>query len=239
MSTPAPLLRPPIPGARSHSSPRVPRLGLSIPPSPNARPVVNGQSSDVPQMLSIQPPHRPTPPTLQLATPSGSQATPQVNPPRRGVGGLKLEIGGISGSGSSDASAQSRSGSIGDTAYRGPPSLTLNTTNSHDPLSALSNQSPTLNSNSSTEMARSNSGMSEMVLPDLDKLRIDKGANLEPGDLDNAAWRAASKEGIIEELGSLGEGAGGAVTRCVLKDSKTVFALKVRLANLRGLRMSD
>jgi mitogen-activated protein kinase kinase len=31
----------------------------------------------------------------------------------------------------------------------------------------------------------------------------------------------------IEELGSLGEGAGGAVTRCMLKGGKTVFALKV------------
>lgn len=236
MSTPAPLLRPPIPGARSHSSPRAPRLGLSIPPSPNARPVVNGHTAaEVPQMHALQPPQQPLharpspPPMLRLATPSGSQATPQENAPRRGVTGLKLSIGG-SASGSSDASAHSRSGSFGDNGYGGPPSL-LNT-NCHDPLSALSNQSPTLNSTgSSTEMARTNSGMSEMVLPDLEKLRIDKGANLEPGDLDNAGWRAASKEGIIEELGSLGEGAGGAVTRCVLKGSKTVFALKIITSN--------
>lgn len=46
-------------------------------------------------------------------------------------------------------------------------------------------------------------------------------------DLDDAGWRAAAKENKIIELGSLGEGAGGAVTRCILKDGKTVFALKV------------
>ncbi|EKG17438.1 hypothetical protein MPH_05369 [Macrophomina phaseolina MS6] len=229
MSTPAPLLRPPIPGARSHSSPRAPRLGLSIPPSPNARPVVNGHTVDAPQMPALHPPQqslqsRPKPPPLlQLATPSGSQTAPQENGPRRGAP-LKLNIPGASASGSSDASGDSRSGSFGDNGYAGPPSQ-LRVRDSHDPLSALSNQSPTA-SGSSTEMARTNSGMSEMVLPDLEKLRIDKGANLEPGDLDNAGWRAASKEGLIEELGSLGEGAGGAVTRCVLKGSKTVFALK-------------
>ena len=46
-------------------------------------------------------------------------------------------------------------------------------------------------------------------------------------DLDDAGWKVASKEGRIVELGSLGEGAGGAVTRCILKGGKTVFALKV------------
>lgn len=235
MSTPAPLLRPPIPGARSHSSPRAPRLGLSIPPSPNARPVVNGQTaSDVQQMPALHPPQqplnaRPSLPKLALATPSGGQATPQEGAPKRGVAGLKLQLPGNSASGSSNASANSRSGSFGE---RGPPSLQLNTlnNNSHDPISALSNgQSPTLNSNSSAEMTRTNSDI--MVLPDLAQLQIDKGGNLEPGDLDNAGWRAASKEGLIEELGSLGEGAGGAVTRCVLKGSKTVFALKIITSN--------
>ncbi|KAF4310605.1 hypothetical protein GTA08_BOTSDO13913 [Botryosphaeria dothidea] len=235
MSTPAPLLRPPIPGARSHSSPRAPRLGLSIPPSPNARPVVNGQTTDVPQLQTLQPLQQPLharpkpPPMLQLATPSGTQATPQETPPRRGMAPLKLNIPGASASGSSDASGDSRSGSFGGNGYGGPPQLQVKP-DTHDPLSALSTQSPTA-SGSSTEMARTNSGMSEMVLPDLEKLKIDKGGNLEPGDLDNASWRAASKEGLIEELGSLGEGAGGAVTRCVLKGSKTVFALKIITSN--------
>jgi mitogen-activated protein kinase kinase len=46
-------------------------------------------------------------------------------------------------------------------------------------------------------------------------------------DLDDDGWKAVSRAGKIVELGSLGEGAGGAVTRCVLKGGKTVFALKV------------
>jgi mitogen-activated protein kinase kinase len=66
------------------------------------------------------------------------------------------------------------------------------------------------------------------ILPDLNKLRIDLGRDIDVEDLDDAGWKAASKDGRVIELGSLGEGAGGAVTRCVLKDGKTVFALKVR-----------
>ena len=68
------------------------------------------------------------------------------------------------------------------------------------------------------------------LLPDLEKLSLEKGRPLDVEDLDDAGWKAASKEGRIVELGSLGEGAGGAVTRCILKGGKTVFALKVCLA---------
>ena len=64
-------------------------------------------------------------------------------------------------------------------------------------------------------------------LPDLDKLSLEKGRNLDVEDLNDDGWRAASVEKRILELGSLGEGAGGAVTRCMLKGGKTVFALKV------------
>lgn len=67
-------------------------------------------------------------------------------------------------------------------------------------------------------------------LPDLEKLSLEKGRPLDVEDLDDAGWKAAKKEGRIVELGSLGEGAGGAVTRCVLKGGKTVFALKVSLS---------
>ena len=48
-------------------------------------------------------------------------------------------------------------------------------------------------------------------------------------DLDDEGWRIASIEKRIVEIGNLGEGAGGAVTRAKLKDGKTVFALKVSL----------
>ena len=67
------------------------------------------------------------------------------------------------------------------------------------------------------------------LLPDLEKLSLEKGRPLDVEDLDDAGWKAASREDKIIELGSLGEGAGGAVTRCILKDGKTVFALKVCL----------
>lgn len=65
------------------------------------------------------------------------------------------------------------------------------------------------------------------LLPDLNKLSLEKGRPLDVEDLDDEGWLAASEQKKIVQLGSLGEGAGGAVTRCQLKDGKTVFALKV------------
>lgn len=81
---------------------------------------------------------------------------------------------------------------------------------------ANSNDGSTANENSVAEL-----------LPDLEALSLEKGRPLDVEDLDDAGWKAASREGKIQELGTLGEGAGGAVTRCVLKGGKTVFALKV------------
>lgn len=63
---------------------------------------------------------------------------------------------------------------------------------------------------------------------DFDKLTLEKGRPLEIEDLDDEGWAAASEQKKIEELGSLGEGAGGAVTRCKLTDGQQVFALKVK-----------
>jgi mitogen-activated protein kinase kinase len=60
-----------------------------------------------------------------------------------------------------------------------------------------------------------------------DKLSLERGRTLDVEELDDEGWKVASMEKRIEELGSLGEGAGGAVTRCMLKGGKTVFALKV------------
>ena len=70
------------------------------------------------------------------------------------------------------------------------------------------------------------------VLPDLTKLSLEKGREVDVEDLDDEGWMAASKGGRIEELGTLGEGAGGAVTKCKLKGGKTVFALKVILPSI-------
>jgi len=66
------------------------------------------------------------------------------------------------------------------------------------------------------------------LIPDFEKLVLEKGRPLDVEDLDDEGWRAASEQKKIFELGSLGEGAGGAVTRCKLDGGKTVFALKVR-----------
>lgn len=50
-------------------------------------------------------------------------------------------------------------------------------------------------------------------------------------DLDDLGWKAAGSKGIIEERGGLGEGAGGAVTKCVLRGGRTIFALKIITTN--------
>jgi mitogen-activated protein kinase kinase len=220
MSSAVPLLRPPVPGGRSQSGSRTPRLGLSIPPSPNARPVVNGSNEVQPSLA------RPMPPALRLATPMGSNTTPQEGRQHpRGLPPLRIGTGSSAG-GSSDASADSRSGSVGDlqpngsaSSYQatlGFPGLQTVT----DPISAIS-------LGGSEEAPSMEGEHSSQPLPDLDALALEKGRPLEVDDLDEAGWRAASGRGMIEELGSLGEGAGGAVTKSRLKGGKTTFALKV------------
>lgn len=227
MASPAPLLRPPIPGSRNTSSPRVPKLGLSIPPSPHARPV----SSQA--MPPLQIPQRQAPPKLSLATPMGSQATPQEGR-ASGRRGPPLQIGpGLSASthsgGSSDDSIHSRSNSFA----ASNPNISSSTNSSYfgqDPISAANSyySSSSAGVSGGAGMERENSMQGTNILPDLEKLSLEKGRPLDVEDLDDAGWKAASKENRIIELGSLGEGAGGAVTRCILKGGKTVFALKVR-----------
>jgi mitogen-activated protein kinase kinase len=65
------------------------------------------------------------------------------------------------------------------------------------------------------------------LLQDMDKMKLEQLRTMDVEELDDEGWRVASLEKRIVELGSLGEGAGGAVTRCILKGGKTVFALKV------------
>ena len=217
MSSPAPLLRAPNPGGRKGGPPR---LGLSIPASPNARPVING-AAEAPPALA-----RPMPPALSLSvqTPMGSHRAPQVGgkPALRVL--TPLQTGnGLSAGGSSDASANSRNGSFGDPHANGsgsPYQASLGLGRATDPISAISQGG----SEGAPSMERENSSQ---PLPDLDAMAAEKGRPLEVDDLDDAGWRAASNRGMIEEQGSLGEGAGGAVTKCKLKGGKTTFALKV------------
>jgi len=103
--------------------------------------------------------------------------------------------------------------SSGYSAYRLPSSTP-------DPASAISS----VYSEAGAPMEREGSNH---ILPDLEKLSLEKGRNLDVEDLDDDGWKAASEQKKITELGSLGEGAGGAVTRCKLVGGKTEFALKV------------
>ena len=91
-----------------------------------------------------------------------------------------------------------------------------------DPASAISSVYST--DLGGTQMERESS---EHILPDLAQLSLERGRPLDVEDLDDDGWKAASEQKKIEELGSLGEGAGGAVTRCRLRGGKTEFALKV------------
>ncbi len=220
MSSPAPLLRAPVPGGRAQSGARTPRLGLAIPPSPNARPVVNGTSEGAPP--------RPAPPQLRLATPLGTNANPLENQ-RAGSRALPpLQIGtGLSAGGSSDASAHSRSGSFGEVQANGSGNSYLASLGllGSDPISAISQGG----SDGAPSMERENS---QHAMTDLDALAAEKGRPLDVDDLDDAGWKAASAKKMIEEIGSLGEGAGGAVTKCRLKGGKTAFAIKVCLGCL-------
>lgn len=65
------------------------------------------------------------------------------------------------------------------------------------------------------------------VAIDFEKLSLEKGGPIDVEDLDDEGWNAASDQKKIIEKGPLGEGAGGAVTRCILEGGKTVFALKI------------
>jgi mitogen-activated protein kinase kinase len=243
MSSPAPLLRPPIPGSRNAGA-RTPRLGLAIPPPPNVKPVNGGPQ---PGGLSLQMPgqtsSRPSLPRLQLATPMGSSQIPYEQPLQNGRPSGQPQTGQSASGGSESSAAHSRSGSFGPLDGK-----TSNPTSAGSQFSALSFasqyglQQPTrgtpdpssavgsLYSNASeggVGMEREGSmngleGFEKLSLESVEKMRT-----LDVEELDDEAWRLASSEKRIEELGSLGEGAGGAVTRCMLKGGKTVFALKV------------
>lgn len=243
-----PLLRPPIPGNRSNTgSPRAPKLTLGIPPSPNNKPVdAVPAAADAPQSLSQpqpqpqQPAARPAPPQLRLATPMGSsQNVPQETsriangrpaPPRLATG--ELGINGHSGSegkGSGPTSANSQY-----SALSFAMNLRQTTGGNSDPSSAIG--SVYSDGDGSVQMERENSVNG--LLPDLDKLSLEKGRPLDVEDLDDEGWYAASEQKMVVELGSLGEGAGGAVTRCKLKGGKTVFALKVSFICWSWLRVT-
>jgi mitogen-activated protein kinase kinase len=98
-----------------------------------------------------------------------------------------------------------------------------------DPASAVG--SVYSNASEGAGMERSHSGGIESLMAGIDKLTLERGKTADVEDLDDDAWRVASLDGRIQELGSLGEGAGGAVTKCILRGGRTVFALKIITTN--------
>jgi mitogen-activated protein kinase kinase len=235
MSSSVPLLRPPVPGGRNNSgSPRAPKLTLGIPPSPNAKPV-NGTApalvpQPVPQIDTQSTPQpqrssgRPAPPRLQLATPMKSQQNlhqSAVMPNGRPAPPpLTMNTSGLGGNGGAPKLSLQTNGT--------PANYFRNPDGSSDPSSAIS-------SVYSDREGGDRDNNVNLVLPDLSKLSLEKGRPLDVDDLDDEGWHAASEQNMIVDLGSLGEGAGGAVTRCRLKEGKTVFALKVSFSSTIGL----
>ena len=241
MSSPAPLSRPPIPGSRQNSGARTPRLGLAIPPSPSVKPVNSGSQ---PGGLSLQMPtqiaQRPSLPRLQLATPMGSSQTPYEQPSlQNGRPSVQPPTNQSASGGSESSAAHSRSGSFG--PLDGRASVPTSAGSQFSALSFASQyglQRPQGTPDPASAVGSLYSEVSEggvgmerdgsmNGLEAFDKLSLERGRTLDVEELDDEGWRIASMEKRIEELGSLGEGAGGAVTRCKLKGGKTVFALKV------------
>ncbi|KAJ5184757.1 hypothetical protein N7472_009597, partial [Penicillium cf. griseofulvum] len=227
MSSPVPLLRPPVPGGRNNNgSPRTPKLTLGIPPHPAPNPSTAMQPP--PKYLKSKPNPNPNlnlvrrvdqhhhdyisrplwAPTLM---PNGRPAPPPLS--TNGLGGGKsvpsLQIQ-TNGPASSNPSYSTVNFAMG---LRQPEG-------SSDPSSAISS---VYSDRENGDRENNANGL----LPDLEKLSLEKGRPLDVDDLDDEGWHAASEQNMIVELGSLGEGAGGAVTRCRLKEGKTVFALKI------------
>jgi len=173
-------------------------------------------------------------PKLSLATPMGSQGSLQEGGPNLRPQIQPLNVSTVSGS--SDTSNRSRSDSFQNASIPGSASSSTYSTlsfalGSHgrqmgtpDPSSAISSvYSEAGLGGHSMEREGSTGGLSV----DFEKLSLEKGRPLDVEDLDDEGWGGASEQKKIIELGSLGEGAGGAVTRCMLEGGKTVFALKV------------
>ncbi|KAK9426207.1 putative Kinase-like domain-containing protein [Seiridium unicorne] len=229
MNAPAPLLRPAIGGGRASGS-RTPRLGLAIPPSPNVKAVGGAAAVSRPQL-----------PTLHLATPMGSTVTPYEQPPRQ----PGAQPGQSASGGSESSAAHSRSGSFGPLDGRAS-----NPTSAGSQFSALSFASQygigsrpqgtpdpisaavsLYSEKSEGGVGMERDGSMQGLENSFDKLALEKARTADVDDLDDEGWRIASVEKRIVELGGLGEGAGGAVTRCKLTGGKNVFALKVITTN--------
>ncbi|KAG7290370.1 hypothetical protein NEMBOFW57_000370 [Staphylotrichum longicolle] len=215
------------------SAPRFPALAR-----PAVLPLAWGSPSRCPPAQSLLgtmghplrgPPSLPSP-----CDPMGSTGVPQEQPPLKPI--LSLSLQSASG-GSESSAAHSRSGSFGpldgrasNPASAGSQFSALSFASQYgigrqtgDPVSAVGS----LYSNASESMDMDREGM----LESFDDLALEKARAADVEDLDDEGWRIVSVEKRIIELGNLGEGAGGAVTKCKLKGHDTVFALKIITTN--------
>ncbi|PSR94450.1 mitogen-activated protein kinase [Coniella lustricola] len=234
MNAPAPLLRPAIPGARGGGA-RTPRLGLAIPTSSSVKPVGNPVGGP-PQPKK---PSRPALPTLNIATPKGSVGPPPEQQPGR----IVIPPGQSASSGSEISAAHSRTDSFGGRGSNPTSAGSSQYSNlsfvSQYGLGGKPHGTPDPQSAAGSMYSNASEGGLDMSRQDsmhgleraMDEVTLERVRNLDVEDLDDEGWRIASQEGRILELGGLGEGAGGAVTRCQLKGGKTVFALKVITTN--------
>lgn len=236
---PPPPLRPALVSMRTASSNRMPRLGLAIPPPAAQKTVVNSQA-----IPALEIPTRQALPKLSVVSPKDTSLPTKRLPP--------LHIGSISNRSLQDFSDDSsKTTGRPDSRTCSNATITTMTTGGTGTTTASSysiNQTHTAKTSNtdpmsgysltSTGAATTGGGVGSLeredslgnqTLPDLDKLAIDIGRPVDAEDLNDVGWKAAVKNKRIIELGSLGEGAGGAVTRCRLKDGNTVFALKVCL----------
>lgn len=175
-----------------------------------------------------------TRPHLSLATPAGSQtAVPEVGSEFRSQS--QSIQGSFEGFRSRADSFQNPSmpGSAASSAYSGfsYPGHGPRQTSTPDPGSAISSVYSEGIGGTSMEREGSIGGLSI----DFEKISLEKGRPVDVEDLDDEGWAAASEQKKIIELGALGEGSGGAVTRCMLDGGKTVFALKVCFAEIVGM----
>lgn len=151
---------------------------------------------------------------------------------------LAMAIPGASASGGSESSAaHSLTGSFGpmDGKLSGPTSAASQFSSlsfasqygvQQDPASAVGSiYSQTSEGGVGMEREGSMGGMPE------DTAAIERAMTADIQDLDDHGWRIANAKGRITILGELGEGAGGAVTKCILKGGNTMFALKIITTN--------
>ena len=178
-----------------------------MPNSPSVKPLGDVAAQEAVPALS-----RPTPPTLRLPSLGVNTSSPAMRPQRPNISLQPLIV-------SSNSNIQSDS----DHPYIDPYSSAS---------SSVSQLQDSALTGSTTGSPRPKDDEAEMkdLEEHLNKLTISlNGKEPDVEDLDDDGWRAVSKLGKIETLGGLGEGAGGAVTRCKLQSGSTVFALKVCL----------